>query len=133
MIKDGWQLGGENSGHIICLDRTTTGDGIVAALQVLHSMVSSGQTLHELKNGMQKFPQILVNVPLESSLDLDGSSLVQEAVKDVETQLADRGRVLLRPSGTEPLIRVMVEGENHDSVSEFAENIADAVRQAACS
>jgi phosphoglucosamine mutase len=133
MIKEGWQLGGENSGHIICLDRTTTGDGIVAALQVLHSMVSSGQTLHELKNGMQKFPQILVNVPLESSLDLDGSSLVQEAVKDVETQLADRGRVLLRPSGTEPLIRVMVEGENHDSVSEFAENIADAVRQAACS
>ena len=133
MIKEGWQLGGENSGHIICLDRTTTGDGIVAALQVLHSMVSSGQTLHELKNGMQKFPQILVNVPLESSLDLDGSSLVQEAVKDVETQLADRGRVLLRPSGTEPLIRVMVEGESHDSVSEFAENIADAVRQAACS
>ena len=133
MIKEGWQLGGENSGHIICLDRTTTGDGIVAALQVLHSMVSSGQTLHELKNGMQKFPQILVNVPLESSLDLDGSSLVQEAVKDVETQLADRGRVLLRPSGTEPLVRVMVEGENHDSVSEFAENIADAVRQAACS
>jgi len=133
MIKEGWQLGGENSGHIICLDRTTTGDGIVAALQVLHSMVSSGRTLHELKSGMQKFPQILVNVPLESSLDLDGSSLVQEAVKDVETQLADRGRVLLRPSGTEPLIRVMVEGDNHDSVSEFAENIADAVRQAACS
>ncbi len=132
MIKEGWQLGGENSGHIICLDRTTTGDGIVAALQVLHSMVSSGQTLHELKSGMQKFPQILVNVPLESSLDLDGSSLVQEAVKDVETQLADRGRVLLRPSGTEPLIRVMVEGENHDSVSEFAESIADAVRQSAC-
>ncbi len=133
MTKEGWQLGGENSGHIICLDRTTTGDGIVAALQVLHSMVSSGRTLHELKSGMHKFPQILVNVPLESNLDLDESSLVQEAVKDVETQLADRGRVLLRPSGTEPLIRVMVEGENHDSVSEFAESIADAVRQAACS
>ncbi len=133
MVKEGWQLGGENSGHIICLDRTTTGDGIVAALQVLHSMVSSGRTLHELKSGMQKLPQILVNVPLESSLDLDGSSLVQDAVKDVEKQLANRGRVLLRPSGTEPLIRVMVEGENHDLVSELAECIADAVRQAACS
>ncbi len=132
MVKEGWQLGGENSGHIICLDRTTTGDGIVAALQVLHSMVSSGKTLYELKSGMQKFPQILVNVPLEASLDLDKSSVIQEAVKGVETQLASRGRVLLRPSGTEPLIRVMVEGENHDSVSEFAEHIAGAVRQAAC-
>ena len=132
MVKEGWQLGGENSGHIICLDRTTTGDGIVAALQVLHSMASSGKTLHELKNGMQKFPQILVNVPLESSFDLDGSNTVQEAVKGVEKQLANRGRVLLRPSGTEPLIRVMVEGENHDSVSEYAEHIAGAVRQAAC-
>jgi len=132
MIKEGWQLGGENSGHIICLDRTTTGDGIVAALQVLHAMVSSEKTLHELKNGMQKLPQILVNVPLESSLDLNGSTVVQEAVKGVEKKLANRGRVLLRPSGTEPLIRVMVEGENHDSVSEYAEHIAGAVRQAAC-
>jgi phosphoglucosamine mutase len=131
MVKEGWQLGGENSGHIICLDRTTTGDGIVAALQVLHVVVRSGKTLHELKRGMQKFPQILVNVPLEATLDLDASSLVQGAVKEVEAQLADRGRVLLRPSGTEPLIRVMVEGESHDSVSELAEHIAGAVRQAA--
>jgi phosphoglucosamine mutase len=131
MVKEGWQLGGENSGHIICLDRTTTGDGIVAALQVLHAVVRSGKTLHELKRGMQKFPQILVNVPLETTLDLGASSLVQGAVKEVEAQLADRGRVLLRPSGTEPLIRVMVEGENHDSVSELAEHIAGAVRQAA--
>jgi len=131
MVKEGWQLGGENSGHIICLDRTTTGDGIVAALQVLHVVVRSGKTLHELKCGMQKFPQILVNVPLEATLDLNASSLVQGAVKEVEAQLADRGRVLLRPSGTESLIRVMVEGESHDSVSELAEHIAGAVRQAA--
>lgn len=132
MVEKGWQLGGENSGHIICLDRTTTGDGIVAALQVLHVMISCGKSLHELKNGMQKFPQILVNVPLESKLDLENSSLIQEAVREVESQLADRGRVLLRPSGTEPLIRVMVEGENHARVSELAEHIAGAVRQTAC-
>jgi len=128
---EGWKLGGESSGHIICLNRTTTGDGIVAALQVLHVMVTSGRSLHELKQGMQKFPQTLVNVPLENKIELDTSSLISAAVKDVESSLQDRGRVLLRPSGTEPLIRVMVEGEDLTQVTLYAEQIADAVRQAA--
>ncbi len=132
LMTEGWSLGGENSGHIICLDRTTTGDGIVAALQVLHVMVSSGRSLHEIKQGMQKFPQKLVNVPLENSFNLDESLLVKDAVSDVEAMLAKKGRVLLRPSGTEPLMRVMVEGENETQVNRYAEQIADAVRDAAC-
>lgn len=132
LMAEGWSLGGENSGHIICLDRTTTGDGIVAALQVLHVMVSSGRSLHEIKQGMQKFPQKLVNVPLENGLNLDESQLIQEAVSDVEAMLAKKGRVLLRPSGTEPLMRVMVEGEDASQVSRYADQIADAVRDAAC-
>ncbi len=127
----GWRLGGESSGHIICLDRTTTGDGIVAALQVLHVMVNSGRSLHELKQGMTKLPQTLVNVPLENRIDLDSSTRIREAVQDVESNLQDRGRVLLRPSGTEPLIRVMVEGEDLGQVKHYAEQIADAVREAA--
>ncbi len=131
LMAQGWRLGGESSGHIICLDRTTTGDGIVAALQVLHVMVRSGSSLHELKQGMQKYPQTLVNVPLENRIDLDNSALIQSAVEDVKSSLQDRGRVLLRPSGTEPLVRVMVEGEDPGLVTRYAEQIADAVRQAA--
>ncbi len=131
LMAQGWRLGGESSGHIICLDRTTTGDGIVAALQVLHVMVRSGSSLHELKQGMQKYPQTLVNVPLENRIDLDNSVQIQSAVQDVKSSLQDRGRVLLRPSGTEPLVRVMVEGEDPGLVTRYAEQIADAVRQAA--
>ena len=131
LMAQGWRLGGESSGHIICLDRTTTGDGIVAALQVLHVMVRSGSSLHELKQGMQKYPQTLVNVPLENRIDLDNSAPIQTAVQDVKSSLQDRGRVLLRPSGTEPLVRVMVEGEDPGLVTRYAEQIADAVRQAA--
>ncbi len=131
LMTEGWQLGGESSGHIICLDRTTTGDGIVAALQVLHVMINSGRSLRDLREGMQRFPQTLVNVPLEEKIDLDSSSVIQEAVRDVEAQLSDRGRVLLRPSGTEPLIRVMVEGQDEQLVNAYAAQIADAVRSAA--
>lgn len=131
MLETGSMLGGESSGHIICLDRTTTGDGIISALQVLHVMITSGKSLHELKQGMTKFPQTLVNVPLEQGIDLASSKLVQQAVSDAESVLADRGRVLLRPSGTEPLIRVMVEGENPVEVRRLAEQIAGAVREAA--
>jgi phosphoglucosamine mutase len=131
LMSEGWQLGGESSGHIICLDRTTTGDGIIAALQVLHVMINSGRSLHDLREGMQRFPQTLVNVPLQAKIDLDNSKLVQEAVRDVEARLSDRGRVLLRPSGTEPLIRVMVEGQDENLVNTYAAQIADAVREAA--
>lgn len=126
-----WQLGGESSGHIICMDRTTTGDGIVAALQVLHAIVKTGQTLKELRSGMEKYPQKLVNVPINSSFDLQGSSIVQAAVLEAESSLANAGRVLLRPSGTEPLVRVMVEGQDSGQVERWVEEIAGAVREAA--
>ena len=126
----GWTLGGESSGHIICLDRTTTGDGIVAALQVLTSMVRSGKRLHELKAGMHKYPQTMINVRLEQAFDALASSRVQAAVAEVEGELAGRGRVLLRPSGTEPLVRVMVEGEDAILVAKVAQQLADVVTEA---
>ncbi|MDH5473790.1 MAG: phosphoglucosamine mutase, partial [Gammaproteobacteria bacterium] len=125
--EKGWCLGGENSGHIICLDRTTTGDGIVSALQVMAYLAESGKSLNEAMEGMRKMPQVLVNVPLPISINPINEAAVKQAVKDVETRLAGRGRVLLRPSGTEPLIRVMVEGEDEKQVREYAQQIADAV------
>jgi len=129
--KKGWKLGGESSGHIICLDRTTTGDGIVSALQVLAYLAKEKMTLHEVKTGMSKFPQLMINVPLQGSSDPMQSSAVQQAVEQAEKKLDGRGRVLLRPSGTEPLIRVMVEGEDEALVSELANSIATQVAQAA--
>jgi phosphoglucosamine mutase len=123
-------IGGESSGHIICLDRTTTGDGIVSALQVLAAMVKSGKSLHELKAGMKKYPQRMINVPVTGKVNLDDSSVVQNAVKSAEQRLAGRGRVLLRPSGTEPLVRVMVEGEDAQQVSDEADNLASIVAEA---
>ena len=131
MTQEGWILGGESSGHIICRDCTTTGDGSVSALQVVAAMVNSGQTLHTLKRGMTKFPQTMINVRLENRFALDESEHVQNAVRDVEAQLAGRGRVLLRPSGTEPVIRVMVEGDDAPQVETLAKQLADIVAQAA--
>jgi phosphoglucosamine mutase len=121
-------LGGEGSGHIICLDRTTTGDGIISALQVLAEMHGSGQTLYELKSGMQKFPQVLINVKTEKKINPAQCEPIQKAVKAVEQKLGSEGRVLLRASGTEPLIRVMVEGRYEDTVNAYANELADAVR-----
>ncbi len=131
MNQKGWVLGGESSGHIICLDRTTTGDGIVSALQVLAYLVKANMTLQEAMSGMKKFPQIMINVPLKLSGDTDPmqSSAVQNSVKQAETKLNGRGRILLRPSGTEPLIRVMVEGEDEHLVSQLANDIAVQVAQ----
>lgn len=125
-----WDLGGEPSGHIICLDRTTTGDGTVSALQVLAEMHTSGKSLKQLRTGMTKFPQELVNVRLGSAApsQIMAAAAVQAAVADVEATLGDQGRVLLRPSGTEPLIRVMVEGRECEQVAELAQRIADSVR-----
>jgi phosphoglucosamine mutase len=123
-------IGGESSGHIICLDRTTTGDGIVSALQVLAAMVKSGKTLYELKAGMHKYPQRMINVPVSKQVDLDSFPVVQDAVRSAERRLAGRGRVLLRPSGTEPLVRVMVEGEDAEQVNEEADNLASIVAEA---
>lgn len=126
----GGVLGGEGSGHIICLDRTSTGDGTVSALQVLAAMIETGRSLKELGSGMRKYPQCLLNVPLPERMDLDGNSFISTAVRDVESTLADRGRVLLRLSGTEPLVRVMVEGQDGDQVTLLARQLADAVQQA---
>ncbi len=123
-------LGGENSGHIICLDKTTTGDGIIAALQVMAEMHDSGKSLHELKSGMQKYPQVLINVKTTKRINPDANEELQKAVREVEDKLGDRGRVLLRASGTEPLIRVMVEGKYADSVKNYALQLSEDVKKA---
>ena len=124
------KLGGESSGHIICLDKTSTGDGTVAALQVLAAMVERGKSLYELKQGMRKFPQTMINVKTLEKFDFKSSAVVDRAVRDAEQRLRDAGRVLLRASGTEPLIRVMVEGEDEILVQTCAQQIADAVQTA---
>ena len=128
--REGWMIGGESSGHILCLDRTSTGDGIVSALQVIAAMFENGNTLHELKSGMKKYPQHLVNVPADKSFDLSGSDVVNGAIRDVEAELADSGRVLLRPSGTEPVVRVMVEGVESSQVIRLANQLADVIVEA---
>ncbi len=128
MLERGWKLGGENSGHIVCLDATTSGDGIISALQVLTAMANADAQLHELKQGMQKFPQVLINVKLKPNTKPMDDEKVKLAVTEVEKEMGDQGRVLLRPSGTEPLIRVMVEGRDEAQVRRCCEKIADAVR-----
>jgi len=128
LLEKDWRIGGENSGHIISLDHTTTGDGIVSSLLVLAAQVNSGLTLKELRSGMSKFPQVLVNVRFSGDSDPLLAESVKQAVVDVEQELGDRGRVLLRKSGTEPLIRVMVEGEDEAHVLALANKIADAVK-----
>jgi len=130
LTEKGWNLGGEQSGHIICLDRTTTGDGIISALQVLAEVQLSGQPLRELAAGMTKYPQKLVNIKLGdmTPADVMASGEVTNAVHDVETELGRSGRVLLRPSGTEPLIRVMLEGNDMEQVDRLTEQLADVVR-----
>ncbi len=120
-------LGGENSGHIICLDRTTTGDGIVSALQVVAAMLRSGKSLHDLKAGMSKYPQVLINVAVSAPVNLDLAP-IQEALRSVERSLGEHGRVLLRPSGTEPVVRVMVEGADATQVEHHAQQLAEVLR-----
>ncbi|MCM2327650.1 MAG: phosphoglucosamine mutase [Lysobacter sp.] len=127
----GWECGGENSGHILCLDCHSTGDAIISALQVLEALVAAGQTLGDYTRDLTLLPQVLVNVRLERGRDAMTDPRVNEAVESVEAQLAGRGRVLLRPSGTEPVIRVMVEGEDAATVRAHAEAIADVVRHPA--
>ena len=125
-----WQLGGENSGHIVCLDKHTTGDGIVSALQVLRALAESGTTLARAAGSLELYPQVLVNVAAGQRRDPLASAGVKRAVRDAEADLDGGGRVLLRPSGTEPVIRVMVEGRNGGKVRHWANHIAAAVRQA---
>lgn len=127
LLQRGWRLGGESSGHIICLDITTTGDGILAAIQALAAIVRSEQPLSDLRSKMRKFPQSMVNVRLPHKLDLSNNSAVQSAVSAVEAKLGSKGRVLLRPSGTEPVVRVMVEGEDLETVDRLARELSEKV------
>ena len=131
LCETGGIIGGETSGHVICLDRTTTGDGLIAALQVLAVMQRTGKALSELVQGMAKYPQTMVNVKTEKSLDPSKSSRIQDAISQVEGELADSGRVVLRASGTEQVIRVMVEGENENQVNHLAEKLAAVVAEVA--
>ena len=126
-----WQLGGEGSGHIICTDKHTTGDGIISALQVLHAMRDCGKTLAGLTRGLTLYPQKLVNVKVAKRFNLHASEQIKIVQSAAEQDLGDKGRTLLRVSGTEPLVRVMVEGESERKVTRWADRIAEAVRSAA--
>ena len=128
--ENGWLLGGENSGHIICLDRVTTGDGIVAALAVLSIMRQSGESLAALRADMTLYPQVLVNVPVQEKVDLENHATIQQAVANAQRDLGESGRILLRPSGTEPLVRVMVEGRVANDVEKICHQVARAVGDA---
>jgi phosphoglucosamine mutase len=131
MMERGWDLGGETSGHIICLDKLTTGDGIIAALQVLSAMARTGRSLAEMRGGMTLYPQHMVNVRMARRFDPKSSALVQDAVRAAERELRGQGRVVLRPSGTEPVIRVMVEGSDSSLVVRLSQELADVVQRAA--
>lgn len=128
--EKGWTLGGESSGHIVNLNYTTTGDGIITALQVLRIMAASKKSLHDLKLVMTKRPQVLINVPLSTPLDWQTDPVIVAAVAAAENELNGTGRVLLRPSGTEPVVRVMVEGNDEGLVRETAETLAADVKRA---
>lgn len=121
-----WALGGENSGHILCLNATTTGDGIVAALQVLQALQAHGKKLHDYKKGMTKLPQIMKNVKVVDKSVVESVEIIK-AVKQAEEEFAGRGRILLRPSGTEPVVRVMAEGEDESLVNALVDRLVDVV------
>jgi len=134
--KQGWNLGGESSGHIICLDANTTGDGIISALRVLAVIKSTEQNLATLKSGMTKFPQTLINVPVSDATTNDASAslenpFIKSALQNAELRLKGKGRVLLRPSGTEPVVRVMVEGQDPSMVESIANELAEVVQKRA--
>lgn len=128
LVSNGLCYGAEPSGHVLCLDKTTTGDGIVAALQVLSVVVDSGKSLAELSEPLVMYPQVLKNIPVESAIGLDESSPLKERVLFFEEKMGDKGRILIRASGTEPLIRVMVEGESAKLVEEVAVELANLVK-----
>ena len=121
-------LGGEGSGHIICLNKSTSGDGIIAALQVLEVMCKSGKNLFDLKSKMTKYPQVLINVKTDTKVNLQEESKLSQAINSVESKLSKTGRVLVRESGTEPLVRVMVESSNYDLAKESAEELAKIIK-----
>ena len=127
--KESWYIGGESSGHIICLDKHTTGDGIISALQVLHALCDSEVSLAELMQDVSLYPHRLINVKVLQPSGIVEHKEIQEVVKEAQIDLNAQGRVLLRASGTEPLIRVMVEGESEQKVDYWAEQIAEVVQK----
>ena len=131
MVSEGWSLGGESSGHIICGNLSTTGDGVIAALQVLSAVVASGRGLQELTSGFTPLPQVLVNVRIKKGFDIAAHQVISDTCERVKRELVGRGRLLLRPSGTEPVIRVMVEGDETVAIDTLANEVAEAIRQAA--
>jgi phosphoglucosamine mutase len=128
LIENKAQLGGEGSGHIICLNKSTSGDGIIAALQVLEVMAKSGKSLFEHKSVMKKYPQVLINVRTETKINLQSDKKLTQAIDKIESKLADTGRILVRESGTEPLIRVMVESAHYDLAMNSAEELAEIIK-----
>ncbi len=130
LLDKGWLFGGENSGHLLALDRHTTGDGIIAALQVLAALREAGGTLNALLGDLPLYPQRLINVQITRGFPWQDDPGIAAVRETVEAELAGRGRVLLRASGTEPLLRVMVEGDDAREVSQLAERLAQAVREA---
>jgi phosphoglucosamine mutase len=125
--KRGWLLGGEGSGHLLALDKHTTGDGLVSALQVLQACVRSGQTLAQLLSDVTLFPQTLINIRLQPSQNWQTSANLADETRAVERELGDSGRLLIRASGTEPLVRVMVEARDPDQAQRCAQRIADTI------
>jgi phosphoglucosamine mutase len=131
LLEKGWSIGGENSGHILTLDQHSTGDAIIASLQVLKSLRLLNQSLHDATKDSPLYPQVLINVETSKKIDLENNKSIQDAIKNVESKLNEKGRVLLRPSGTEPKIRIMVEGEDLEAVKNHAKFIADKVKEVA--
>jgi phosphoglucosamine mutase len=131
LLEKGWSIGGENSGHILTLDQHSTGDAIIASLQVLKALRLLNQSLHDATKDAPLYPQVLINVETHKKIDLDKNKSIQDAVKSVEEKLNGKGRVLLRASGTEPKIRVMVEGQDLEEVKSYANLIAEKVKEAA--
>lgn len=129
MRKGGYNLGGEQSGHVIFLDYNTTGDGILTALQLVDTVIQSGKSLSELKQIMRKYPQTLVNVRVADKSKLNNNAAVESAIRQVEDELGDNGRVLVRPSGTESLIRVMAEGPDKEQVEAYVQRIAEVIQR----
>ncbi|MEM9533026.1 MAG: phosphoglucosamine mutase [Pseudomonadota bacterium] len=129
LLENNWLVGGETSGHILCLDKTTTGDAIVSALEVLQALAASDQSLKDAAAGFNKYPQTMINVPVSGRVAVNESAPVNDAVREVEQELAGQGRVILRPSGTEPVVRVTVEGRESDHVGRLAAQLADVVQE----
>jgi len=127
----GWLYGGENSGHLLCLDKHTTGDAIVSALQVLTAMQEQGKPLAQLAGALTLYPQVLINVRVPRGFDWKGNPAVVKACAEAERRLGERGRILLRPSGTEPVLRVMVEGEDEVEVRAIAGVLSSLVERSA--